>query len=129
MARAVTTRPPDEQMPRVAVRARCAVAAGQGAVAGRVGDRGQRRHRAHAGHGAHLLHARHHFHHPTLNDCAELFATPETAPKGRYLGGPVTWGGYDDERVTALDLPVIGVMPKPGGGKAGKTLDLPRWMD
>lgn len=37
--------------------------------------------------------------------CAEAFATPETAPKGRYLGGPVTWGGYDEERVEALDLP------------------------
>lgn len=37
--------------------------------------------------------------------CAESFATAETSPKGRYLGGPVTWGGYDDERVEALDLP------------------------
>ncbi len=39
-----------------------------------------------------------------LNDCAEAFGTPETLPKGRYLGGPVTWGGYDDERAEALDL-------------------------
>lgn len=39
-----------------------------------------------------------------LNDCAEQFATPETAPKGRYLGGPVTWGGFDEERVAALGL-------------------------
>ena len=39
-----------------------------------------------------------------LNDCAEAFSTPETAPKGRYLGGPVTWGGYDDERAEALEL-------------------------
>ncbi len=39
-----------------------------------------------------------------LNKCAEAFATPETSPKGRYLGGPVTWGGFDDERVEALDL-------------------------
>jgi len=38
-------------------------------------------------------------------ECAAAFATAETAPKGRYLGGPVTWGGYDDERVEALDLP------------------------
>jgi glycine betaine/proline transport system substrate-binding protein len=37
--------------------------------------------------------------------CAEVFSTAETAPKGRYLGGPVTWGGYDDERVEALELP------------------------
>lgn len=39
-----------------------------------------------------------------LNDCAEAFSIPETAPRGRYLGGPVTWGGYDDERVEALGL-------------------------
>lgn len=37
--------------------------------------------------------------------CAEAFATAETAPKGRYLGGPVTWGGFDEERVEALGLP------------------------
>ena len=40
-----------------------------------------------------------------LKECAEAFATPETAPKGRYLGGPVSWEGRDDERVVALDLP------------------------
>jgi len=39
-----------------------------------------------------------------LKDCASEFATPETAPLGRYLGGPVTWGGFDDERVEALEL-------------------------
>ncbi len=39
-----------------------------------------------------------------LNECAEIFSTAETAPSGRYLGGPVTWGGYDDERVEALEL-------------------------
>ena len=38
-------------------------------------------------------------------NCAEAFSTAETAPKGRYLGGPVTWEGFDDERVVALDLP------------------------
>jgi glycine betaine/proline transport system substrate-binding protein len=39
-----------------------------------------------------------------LNACAEAFSTPETAPKGRYLGGPVTWGGFDDERAESLEL-------------------------
>lgn len=39
-----------------------------------------------------------------LKACAEEFATPETAPKGRYVGAPVNWGGFDDERVEALDL-------------------------
>ncbi len=37
--------------------------------------------------------------------CAEAFSIPETAPNGRYLGGPVTWGGFDEERVEALGLP------------------------
>ncbi len=40
-----------------------------------------------------------------LKKCAEQFSTAETAPKGRYLGGPATWGGFDEERVAALDLP------------------------
>ncbi len=39
-----------------------------------------------------------------LNKCASEFSTPETAPKGRYLGGPVTWGGFDEERVAALGM-------------------------
>ncbi|QGX99769.1 ABC transporter [Roseovarius faecimaris] len=39
-----------------------------------------------------------------LKDCAEEFATAETSPNGRYVGGPVTWGGFDDERVEALEL-------------------------
>ena len=39
-----------------------------------------------------------------LKECPEAFSTPETAPLGRYLGGPVTWGGFDDERVEALEL-------------------------
>ena len=51
---------------------------------------------------------------PTLPDwhalldakCAQAFATPDTAPNGRYLGGPVTWEGFDDERVKALKLPI-----------------------
>jgi glycine betaine/proline transport system substrate-binding protein len=37
--------------------------------------------------------------------CAEAFGTAETLPNGRYLGGPVTWGGFDEERVEALELP------------------------
>lgn len=39
--------------------------------------------------------------------CAEMFSTPETAPKGRYLAGPATWEGFDEERVEALDLPWV----------------------
>jgi glycine betaine/proline transport system substrate-binding protein len=37
--------------------------------------------------------------------CVEAFSTPETAPNGRYLAGPATWGGFDEERVQALNLP------------------------
>jgi len=39
-----------------------------------------------------------------LKACAAEFATAETAPLGRYVGGPVTWGGFDEERVAALDM-------------------------
>jgi len=39
-----------------------------------------------------------------LNKCAEAFATPETAPKGRYLGGPIDWEKPDPERIEALGL-------------------------
>ena len=42
-----------------------------------------------------------------LSACATVFALPETAPKGRYLGGPVTWGGFDEERVAALGLDFV----------------------
>lgn len=39
-----------------------------------------------------------------LKECADEFSTAETAPMGRYVGGPVTWGGFDEERVEALGL-------------------------
>jgi len=37
-----------------------------------------------------------------LNGCAEAFSAPETAPKGRCLGGLVARAGFDGERVEAL---------------------------
>ncbi len=42
-----------------------------------------------------------------LNDCAKLFATPETGEKGRFLGGPVDWLKHDQERVDALGLDFV----------------------
>ena len=39
-----------------------------------------------------------------LKECSDVFATAETAPNGRYVGGPVTWGGFDEERIEALEL-------------------------
>nr|WP_256489300.1 ABC transporter substrate-binding protein [Pleionea sp. CnH1-48] len=37
-----------------------------------------------------------------LKDCDDLFMTPETAPKGRFLGGP--WNRLDQKRLDALNL-------------------------
>ncbi|MEL7282097.1 MAG: ABC transporter substrate-binding protein [Pseudomonadota bacterium] len=46
-----------------------------------------------------------------LKTCGEVFATADTAPKGRYVGGPVTWGGLDEERIEALGLPFEVIHP------------------
>ena len=42
-----------------------------------------------------------------LNKCAEMFATPETSPKGRFLAGPVDWLKNDQERVDALGMDFV----------------------
>jgi len=42
-----------------------------------------------------------------LNDCAEVFATPETGDKGRYLDGPVDWLKHGKERVEALEMDFV----------------------
>jgi glycine betaine/proline transport system substrate-binding protein len=42
-----------------------------------------------------------------LNECAALFATPETGDKGRFLGGPVDWLKHDQEKVEALEMDFI----------------------
>ncbi|RMF41373.1 MAG: glycine/betaine ABC transporter substrate-binding protein [Alphaproteobacteria bacterium] len=39
-----------------------------------------------------------------LNDCAKLFATPETGDKGLFLDGPVDWLKHGKERAEALGL-------------------------
>lgn len=39
-----------------------------------------------------------------LNDCAAVFATPETGDAGRFLGGPVDWLKHDQERVDGLGM-------------------------
>ncbi len=46
-----------------------------------------------------------------LKDCAEVFATADTTPNGRYVGGPVSWGDHDEQMVAALDLPFDIVHP------------------
>ena len=42
-----------------------------------------------------------------LNDCAALFATPESGDKGSYLAGPVDWMKADQERVDGLNLDFV----------------------
>lgn len=42
-----------------------------------------------------------------LNECAAMFATPETGDKGRFLGGPVDWLKNDAERVEALGMDFV----------------------
>ncbi len=39
-----------------------------------------------------------------LNKCADMFTTPETSPKGRFLAGPVDWLKHDHERVEGLKM-------------------------
>jgi len=39
-----------------------------------------------------------------LNACAKIFETPESSPKGRFLGGPVDWLKHDQERVDGLKM-------------------------
>lgn len=39
-----------------------------------------------------------------LNECHEKFTSPETAPKGRFLAGPVDWLKHDHDRVEALGM-------------------------
>ncbi len=39
-----------------------------------------------------------------LNKCADMFATAETKPNGRFLAGPVDWLKQDAERVEGLGM-------------------------
>jgi glycine betaine/proline transport system substrate-binding protein len=39
-----------------------------------------------------------------LDACAELFATAETAPKGRFVGPPADWGKHYSDRIDALGM-------------------------
>jgi len=44
-----------------------------------------------------------------LNACAEIFATPETFPKGRFLDYPADWGTTNVDRIAALGLNFVSV--------------------
>jgi glycine betaine/proline transport system substrate-binding protein len=49
-----------------------------------------------------------------LNDCAELFATADTMPAGRFLDYPAEWGDTNAQRIAALDLNFVSI---PSGGE------------
>lgn len=49
-----------------------------------------------------------------LNDCADMFATPETMPDGRFLDYPAEWGDKNSPRIEALDLNFVNI---PSGGE------------
>lgn len=44
-----------------------------------------------------------------LNKCAELFATPETSPKGRLVDYPLEWEGHNQDRLDALGINFVAV--------------------
>jgi len=39
-------------------------------------------------------------------ECAKSLSTAETSPKGRFLEGPIEWGGTGNLRIEALGLPL-----------------------
>lgn len=44
-----------------------------------------------------------------LDKCAEIFATAETKPKGRFVGPPADWGKNYAERVKALKMNFVAI--------------------
>jgi glycine betaine/proline transport system substrate-binding protein len=44
-----------------------------------------------------------------LKDCGDLFAVPETFPKGRFLDYPADWGATNVDRINALGLNLTSV--------------------
>lgn len=56
-----------------------------------------------------------------LNDCVEVFATPETYPNGRILSYPADWAGRTDRMIEGFDLPYESV---PGGSEGAMMAEL-----
>jgi glycine betaine/proline transport system substrate-binding protein len=44
-----------------------------------------------------------------LNACAAIFATAETAPKGRFVGPPADWGKNYADRIQALEMDLVAI--------------------
>lgn len=56
-----------------------------------------------------------------LKDCAQMFATPETAPKGRLLDYPAEWNPDAQNWIDALGLDVVAL---PSGGEGSTAAEL-----
>lgn len=56
-----------------------------------------------------------------LKTCAELFATPETAPKGRLLDYPAEWSPDAPQWIAALGLDFV---PVPSGGEGATAAEV-----
>jgi len=59
--------------------------------------------------------------HTALWDCAQLFATAETFPKGRLITYPADWGTRSRDLVEAIDLPYE---PIPGGSEGAMMAEI-----
>jgi glycine betaine/proline transport system substrate-binding protein len=56
-----------------------------------------------------------------LKDCAELFATPDTAPKGRLLDYPAEWTPDSQKWIDAWKLDIVAV---PSGGEGSTAAEV-----
>jgi glycine betaine/proline transport system substrate-binding protein len=57
----------------------------------------------------------------SLRDCAEIFATPETAPNGRVLDYPAEWNPDAQQWIDALELDLVAVS---SGGEGSTAAEL-----
>ncbi len=56
-----------------------------------------------------------------LNDCKDLFGTPDTLPAGRFLDYPAEWGDSNSQRIKALGLDYVSI---PSGGEGALIAEL-----
>lgn len=55
-----------------------------------------------------------------LKDCTQLFATPETFPKGRLLDYPADWAPDNDKRLAGLELDFVAIPSGSEGAAAAE---------
>jgi len=61
-----------------------------------------------------------------LNDCVDVFATPDTLPSGRFLDYPADWGDTNAQRIEALDLDYVSI---PSGGEGAIIAEIKSAVD